>query len=183
MKDSNALNHWMSPAFPVYDIYGDFSKEVILESQLANNEGLVEMELQVKSFSALDDQGNEHQLLTFGNSQKLKLASLETGTSIKTKSIRKLPAGSYAAFRFYLGNDGHEVTNQNRNKRALAAVEYLDFAIQGGLDIKAAEQAQLVMRFDFPMYAVGALSNYLAESLRKLRNVLGGRKVSLQTGE
>lgn len=154
-----------------WDMHGRALKDVVLESDMANELEISEMQLNLDRFSAIDQAGVEHFVLDFIGQKSLRIPSLQTGANIRTRSIVKLPHGVYTTLRFYIKPFGNRFIYSDRHEEPVTDFDYVEFKIQGGLRLSTDEPAEMILRFDFPMYAEGELSYQVRQLFTKLRQL------------
>lgn len=154
-------------------------KEVILTCQMADEHQISDLYLQPTRVSAIDESGKEFDLLHFKEKAFMKLLSLETGTHFKTRSLFKLPAGTYKKFRFYLMADQSMFQSINGSIIRME-VDHLDFDMQGGLSISDNCTEELVMRFDIPVGAEKPGMS-LIDSLKDIFRFKSNKKLKVQS--
>jgi hypothetical protein len=139
-----------------WDTNGNQAKDLVLTNNRAIALGISEMILNIRKFSAFDENGNEHLMKDFPNRAELNPKGMHTEFFIKIKSMLNLEEGTYCTFRFYLSEAGNTFVYSDRSRETIAHKEYLDFEIKDGLQIKGDEDRQVVMRFDFEPYTLAS---------------------------
>lgn len=152
---------WQTIPYSLYntgqwDAKGRQIKDLTLNNKLATEFEVSEMNLTIIKFTAFDINGVEHFITDFSPQTKVSLKGLHTGLFIKSKSVVELPKGTYSSLRFYIEETGNSFTYCDRSSEPISGVNYLDFAIEDGLDISDFEASEIILRFDFEPYTLAS---------------------------
>jgi hypothetical protein len=162
-------NIWQTFPFSVdsfkLDANGKCIKDMVVKNAMVTDEGISEMTLNIKSFSAIDHTGAEHFITEFPDSVSLEVKGMHAGFFIRSASVLLLGPGSYTTFRFYLGKYGNSFIYSDGLESPADGFDFLDFQIQGGLRIKGGEAPEAILRFDLAPFEshniLRALRQYL----------------------
>ncbi|MEJ1222751.1 hypothetical protein [Sediminicola sp. 1XM1-17] len=145
-----------------WETEGKQQKDLVLQSIQATKMGISEMNLNIGSISAIDKDGQEHKIENFPP-RVLQIKGLHTGHFLRSKSMLQLPAGEYTAFRFYLAKTGNSFVLSNKSVKPTSRFEFLDFQIEGGLEIRGIEIPEVILRFDFQPYDLPVVFKKIAQ--------------------
>ena len=151
-KTSNYPNNWIP--YPIM-LHPDFwygeeknVKELILKNNYINELGISEMGLYINKFHAIDDQGNEHHILEISDQNTVTIKGISNAHFLKTRSMNKLPKGTYSLLRFYLSKKDHKFISADGEVKQFKDIQYLDFEIENGFTVSKLEENEVKLWFD-----------------------------------
>ncbi|QBA63658.1 hypothetical protein [Muriicola soli] len=158
------------------DIYSHMennAKDVLLQNQMVAEKGISEMILNVRSFAAIDEKGNEHLIKEFAKGNLVDLKGTHSGLFIKTNSAPKLKPGTYNTFRFYLRDTANTFVYKDRSEEVVAGLEYIDFDIDNGLKVDGKNKKPVIMRFDFEPYTFLSFFKPITDVFKRQKRSVG----------
>jgi len=166
---------WQTIPYSLYNIgqwdaEGRQIKDLTLNNKLATEFGVSEMNLAPIKFTAIDIHGVEQFITDFTPQSEVNLKGLHTGLFIKSKSVLKLPKGTYTSLRFYIEETGNSFTYSDRSSEPISGVNYLDFEIEDGLDISDGEASEIILRFDFEPYTLSSYFKPVIQLFKKSKS-------------
>lgn len=170
MKMTDFLNNPIVPGavgIHQWDSGSRTIKEIILSNSFANTHKVSEAKLNIQKVSAIDELGNEQIVEGFEGQRNLLLPGIQSGRHIYSRSIVKLKPGTYKVLRFYLDDEGGTLTFEDRREMPVQGFNYLDFDIEGSLEITENEPSKIVLRFDFPPFKYFKFFNSLKEYYKR----------------
>lgn len=108
------------------------------------------MNLNVTNLSVISEEGKEFYVNDFSGQKGVQVHSWSTGKFLAAKRSSNLPAGKYQSIRFYLESHESTVTHKDGISTKIGALEYLEFDILGGMDLKEERPVALTLKFDMP---------------------------------
>ncbi|NER09082.1 hypothetical protein SAMN06265375_1011434 [Muriicola jejuensis] len=147
--------------------------KILLRNQMATEQGVTEMILNIANFAAIDESGKEHIIKDFDDSSKVNLKGTHTGLYLKTNSAVDLEPGKYTKLRFYLRTSGNTLILKDKSEKKLSGRKYLDFEIRNGLEIHAEDKKPLILRFDFEPYSLASFFKPLTDLLKRQKRTVG----------
>jgi hypothetical protein len=154
------VNHWEIQEKSTVDLTLNYTK--------TSGQKVSQMALQINGLAIIDREGKEHQLSESLN-QAFDLKGMHTGHFITIKNTVTLPAGNYAYFRFYVGENGNKLYFSDGSSKLLLGTHYLDFEIESGLQLKKEMSQRIIFRFDFEPYTI---SNFLKSLEKQLKGFI-----------
>lgn len=142
------------------------TKDVVLSNPTLLEKNVSEIELNLARLSAIDNNGMEHFIQDFAG-QEVVLKGMHTGLFLRTKSTMALAPGKYKSFRFYVQEMGNTFTYADRSMETVYRYEYLDFAIEGSLTVRAGESPKAILRFDLVPFAAKPLLGPIWQLFKK----------------
>ncbi len=166
---------WQTIPYTLYnsgqwDAEGRQIKDLTLKNKLATEFGVSEMNLSLIKFTAFDQNRVEHLITHFASETVLNLKGLHTGLFVKSKRVLELPQGTYTGLRFYIEETGNSFTYSDRSSEQISGAKYLDFGIDGGLEISEYEASEIVLRFDFEPYTLASYFKPVSRLFKKSRS-------------
>ena len=149
------------------------AKDLLLHNTMAHEKGVSEMILNISKFTAIDEQGNEHQIKDFDCGSRVNLKGTHTGLFLKTRNAVDLKPGRYTKFRFYLGSSGNRLVLKDRTEQKLSGRKYLDFEIFKGLLIDGEDKKPVILRFDFEPYTLASMFNPIRKLFKRQKKTVG----------
>jgi hypothetical protein len=153
-----------------WDAEGRQIKDLTLNSKLASEFGVSEMNLNLIKFTAFDNEGVEHFITDFPPHTIVNLKGLHTGLFVKSKRVLDLPKGTYSSFRFHIEELGNRFTYSDRSSEPISGVSYLDFKIEDGLEISDGEASEIILRFDFEPYTLASYFKPFLQLFKKTKS-------------
>lgn len=133
------------------------SLDLTLKNTQAQLLNVAEMSLNINGFAVIDQQGNETHIDDFTEQERLQLKGQHSGLFIRTRHEVYLPTGEYRSIRFYLKPWDNRFIISDFSSKEIFETEYLDFEIEGGLNITKDQSYALKLRFDFKPYTFKGL--------------------------
>ncbi len=124
-------------------------KDLILKNSLATQEGVSEMKIHIKQFSAIDTNGNEHYIIDFPGQRTLTIKGYHGGSFLRSRSVVTLAPGEYKSLRFYVNDAENSFVYSDGSEVQVRRLDHLDFEIEGGLTLTGNESPEVILRFDF----------------------------------
>jgi hypothetical protein len=167
---TNPFAHKMSD---IWDLTENNARDLMLLNEMATKNKISEMILNIKGFSAIDENGKEHLIKKFSKSNLVDLKGTHSGLFIKTKSVVNLEPGKYKSFRFHLGKTGNSFIYNDRSEETVNRFDFLDFEIRNGLEVNAETKNEVILRFDFEPYTLASFFKPLQEWFKKIKPAAG----------
>ncbi len=142
---------------------GKSIKDITLSNSFTSENEVSEVVLNIKGFSAIDMDGNEHVVDEFRNQKAVHLFGIPSGKFIRTRSFVKLAPGTYIRLRFHLADIGGRYIYSDGTLSPIWDQPFIEFDCEKPLEIREGEQAEFLLRFDFHAYELKRIWNAVAD--------------------
>lgn len=144
-------------------------KELTLENSYANDYGVCQMDLNITGFSAIDNNGIEHDIMKLPQSSTLCVKGMSECFFIKTKTLASLKPANYEFLRFYIESKHCSFTYRDGTKEGVNKFDFIDFKIHNGLAIMEEDVFEAKIWFDLPTYQFSRHFKPIMEWFNNLR--------------
>lgn len=145
---------WPASSFSLDAYYGydKNSKEITLINSKLSNSNVAQLQLNLKHFVAIDENGEEHTIQTFETPETLVIKGMSNGFFIKTFEEINLPVGVYQTLRFYVEKENNAAVYSNGVIDKIKELSSVDFRIKNDLVVQKEVAQKFKLWFDLPSF-------------------------------
>ncbi|GAA4279652.1 hypothetical protein GCM10022260_00730 [Gaetbulibacter aestuarii] len=128
---------------------GDLNtEEITLKNNTLLKSEVSQIDLCIKSISAIDSEGQEHNIFKSPGETPVQIKSMSSGEFIRTRCLSKLAKGTYSTLRIYAANDTSKLVSNTRETKCVENKKYYDFEIKDTLVIKSNRDCEFKLWFE-----------------------------------
>ena len=131
------------------------TEELILKNNWAYQSGISKMEVHFDHITAIDETGTEHTLIQKSNNKILPITGIGSGQFLKTRSLSKLPKGTYHMIRIYLADKPHKLILSTGEKKVTNNLQHLDFEIKNKFHVTDKKEEVFKLWFELAPFQFG----------------------------
>lgn len=123
------------------------TKEVILTNDMLSELKVSELDLNITKITALDTNGEEHQITEFKQASPISIKGMASGHYLRSSQLLNLNPGTFSKLRFYITQE-NKFTYNDGLVEDIFSYQMLDFEIENGLAVESNGAKEVKLWFD-----------------------------------